>query len=277
MDTKKNEIHIEYINLSTLVGAQRNPKDHDMTALSDSMYKFGFTSPLLMNEKTNRIVSGNGRRDVLMMLKSMGKPPPFGIKVDENNNWLVPVVRGLNFGDDDDEAYLIADNRITELGGWDEGLLAEMLSDLAALEKLSGTGFDEEDVDKLMSDMGIEDDEEKEKREELESDIDKLEPSDISLGDVWTVGKAVVAVESDGGIDGALGIIDKLAGTQDMKRFIIIPLLDSGSGADIARYARNESHMWVIERGQTSASLTINTLSDVYNSQPELQYREDGD
>jgi hypothetical protein len=50
---------------------------------------------------------------------------------------------------DQHEGYLIADNRHTELGGWDESALFDMLSDLASADMLVGTGFDGDDVDEI--------------------------------------------------------------------------------------------------------------------------------
>jgi hypothetical protein len=62
----------------------------------------------------------------------------------------VPVVRGVNLPDEEAEAYAIADNRLVELGGWDDETPAEVLSDLAASEGLEGVGFDEDDLDELL-------------------------------------------------------------------------------------------------------------------------------
>jgi hypothetical protein len=66
----------------------------------------------------------------------------------------VPVVRGVAFDSDEQaEGYLLADNRHTELGGWDDGVLAEALSDLAAADHLHGVGWDADDVDKMLGQL----------------------------------------------------------------------------------------------------------------------------
>ena len=49
--------------------------------------------------------------------------------------------------------YLVADNRTTELGGWDDEKLVQVLSDLAAGPGLDGTGYDGDDLDQKIMDL----------------------------------------------------------------------------------------------------------------------------
>jgi len=65
----------------------------------------------------------------------------------------VPVVRGVTFNSDAElEAYLVADNHLVELGGWEEEELAALLSDLAAEDEalLQATGYDADDLDLML-------------------------------------------------------------------------------------------------------------------------------
>ncbi|MFI6922508.1 hypothetical protein ACIBIZ_21385 [Nonomuraea spiralis] len=56
---------------------------------------------------------------------------PEGILIDDDGTWLVPIVRGWSSRSDADaEAYLIANNRSSEKGGWEERMLAEVLADV---------------------------------------------------------------------------------------------------------------------------------------------------
>ena len=48
------------------------------------------------------------------------------------------------------EAYLLADNRLGDLGVYDEQALAELLGEMARDERLDGTGYTYEDVDALL-------------------------------------------------------------------------------------------------------------------------------
>jgi hypothetical protein len=71
---------------------------------------------------------------------------PDGIRVAGDGRWLVPVVRGWASTDDAAaEAYLVASNRLTERGGWDDTGLAAVLTAVqdADPELLALTGFDD--------------------------------------------------------------------------------------------------------------------------------------
>lgn len=147
-------LRIEYVSLSELKRAFRNPKDHDIGAIDASMDRFGFTTPIAVNEGTGRLVAGHGRLDTLQQRKASGLPAPRRIR-EENGEWKVPVLRGLAFDTDEEaEAYLLADNRISELGGWDDYQLAEVLSDIAASENLHGIGWDASEIDNLLKELG---------------------------------------------------------------------------------------------------------------------------
>ena len=149
-----SKLKIEYIPLDELIRWPRNPKQHDLGVIHKSMERFGFTSPVLMDEKSGRLVAGHGRLDTLMQKMNSGDNPPERI-VKKGKMWQVPVIRGLSFESEQEaEAYLLADNRLVELGGWDEGQLAEVLADLAkdGRELLEGTGYDGDDLDELSED-----------------------------------------------------------------------------------------------------------------------------
>lgn len=144
-------LRIEYMPLSELVRAPRNPKEHHVQAIAESVERFGYVSPLILDDATGKLVAGHGRLDALQAMKAQGRAAPERVQVHDGE-WLVPVVRGVSFGNAAEaEAYLVADNRTTELGGWDEVVLADVLSDLAAQETLEGTGWDSEEVDNLIA------------------------------------------------------------------------------------------------------------------------------
>jgi hypothetical protein len=144
--------YIEYTPLSKLLRAPRNPKDHDIGALAESMKRFGYVAPMLLNESSGRLVGGHGRLERLEQAKDSGEVPPKRIQV-KGKEWLVPVVRGIAFESDEEaEAYLLADNRLVELGGWKDEELLPILKDLAEGAGLEGVGFDADDLDQMLLD-----------------------------------------------------------------------------------------------------------------------------
>ena len=63
------DIRVEYVPLGEIVGADVNPKDHDIGQIYQSMKRFGFTSPVMLNEQTGKLMAGHGRLETLAMLK----------------------------------------------------------------------------------------------------------------------------------------------------------------------------------------------------------------
>lgn len=189
---KTNPIYIEYMPLSTLIRAPRNPKDHDLGAIGQSIDRFGFVSPLLINETTGNLAVGHGRLDELQIKKIHGEAPPKRILRDAHNEWLIPVIRGVAFDTDEEaEAYLIADNRLNEIGGWNEATLAQALSDLAAhgADMLAGVGFDMDDVDELLRRLGdsIDTPAQGEDDNDGENDKDGEDDNDENYQEQWLV------------------------------------------------------------------------------------------
>lgn len=146
------DLWIEYRPLREIEFAPRNPRDHDLGALHSSLDRFGaFTSPVLQNEATGRLVAGHGRVKALRQRQEAGGAPPRYVR-PENGDWLVPVVRGLSFASEQEaEAYLLADNRITNLATDDDAMLAQMLQELAEQSSLEGTGYDTDDLDDILA------------------------------------------------------------------------------------------------------------------------------
>jgi len=151
---KADKLRIEYMPLDKLQEAPRNPKRHELDAIKASMRRFGFVAVPAINESTGRLVAGHGRKDALAEMQTAGETPPKRIIV-KDGVWHVPVQRGVAFDTDEEaEAYLLADNRLTKIGGEDDELLATMLTSLQnSAEKFNGTGYTDEDLQKLMKQL----------------------------------------------------------------------------------------------------------------------------
>lgn len=143
---------IEYMPLSEVERAPRNPKRHDADGIRASIDHFGLAEVPLIDERTGRLVAGHGRLDDLTGRRNDGQGPPDGVDVDEHGEWLVPVIRGWRSRSDPDaEAYLVASNQLTAKAGWDRQGLAELMADLQDIDPALAelTGFDAGELDDL--------------------------------------------------------------------------------------------------------------------------------
>lgn len=143
----------DYIPVDDLVPDPRNPKGHDADGLDESLEEFGYTEQVMVDERTGLLVSGHGRRELVLRAKARGQDPPDGIVVDDSGRWLVPVSRGWSSRDDDHAfRYLLAANRHGENGGWLDEMLAAGLQLLRDTEDgLRGTGFTSDQMDDLLA------------------------------------------------------------------------------------------------------------------------------
>ncbi len=145
---------LDYLRLSEIRGAERNPKVHDVDGIAASISEHGMGELPLYDDRTDRLVAGHGRINDLRERYARGEDPPEGVVADDDGEWRVPVIRGWRSKDDLRAVrYLIGSNGLTMSGGWDDGGLAELLSELRAVDvaMLEGTGFNDGDVDDLLA------------------------------------------------------------------------------------------------------------------------------
>lgn len=86
------------------------------------------------------------------MLRADGESPPEGVYVDDDGEWLVPVLRGWHSNNDAEaKAFLIAENHIGEKGGWHMHSLAQLVEDIVgeAPDLLDSMAFYADDLDDL--------------------------------------------------------------------------------------------------------------------------------
>lgn len=172
----------DQLPLATLRRAPRNPKGHDLGALHQAYQRFGYVAPMIVDARNGQLVAGHGRLDALLQRKAEKRDPPEFIDIGPDGDWLVPV-RIVPFKSDAEaEAYLLADNRLVELGGQDNDRLAELLKDLAAGPGLQGTGYDRDDLDDLLKELGKLND-----REDVVPDPPKTPVTEA--GDLWILGE----------------------------------------------------------------------------------------
>lgn len=188
--TDRRELMLTMEPLSALLKRKRadNPKLHDEAAIQASIGRAGYVTPTILNELDESLLGGHGRVDSLEGLRRSGAPPPPGVQLAADGDWLVPTVRGVALAPEDAAAFLIADNRTTELGGWDDARLAQMLLDLSETANgLGGVGFDAQDLDRIVSTLLAKVD-----RQAIDpDDLADREEGDVRVrpGDVFEVGQ----------------------------------------------------------------------------------------
>lgn len=114
-----------------------NPRQGDVGAISESLRLFGQVKPVVVQKSTGHVVAGN---HLLAAAAALGWSHVAAVYVDMDDRTA--------------KRFLIADNRTQELGTYDQQGLADLLSELAADQALEGTGYDTEDIDRLLLDLG---------------------------------------------------------------------------------------------------------------------------
>lgn len=108
--------HLVEVPIGELIPYEKNAKNHpeeQIEKLEKSIEAFGFLSPCLIDEAGN-IIAGHGRVEAARRL---------GLE-------KVPCVYVEGLSEEERRAYILADNRLTELGGWNLDVVAEELAEL---------------------------------------------------------------------------------------------------------------------------------------------------
>lgn len=121
------------IPIDSIAPFPTNPREGDVGAIAESLRRFGQQKPIVVQESTRYIVAGN---HLWRAAKALG--------------WGEIAANVVEMDDKTAEAYLIADNRTSELGSYDEEALGEMLRKIAQEGNLRGTGYDGDDVDDFL-------------------------------------------------------------------------------------------------------------------------------
>lgn len=113
-----------------------NPRKGNVDQIAESIDENGWYGTLVAQESTRRVLVGNHR---LKAARQIGME-------------TVPVM-WVDVDDDHARRILLSDNRLSDLAGYDEEALAEMLEELEDADQLAGTGYDADYLDKLMTEL----------------------------------------------------------------------------------------------------------------------------
>ena len=121
------EEKLVFLSANEIKPYENNAKMHDdaqIEMIIKSINEFGFTNPLLVDEKGN-LIAGHGR---LMAGVKMGM-----------DKFPCRVIKGLS--DEQRRALILADNKIAEMADWDYDILDMELDEIFEID-MSDFGFD---------------------------------------------------------------------------------------------------------------------------------------
>jgi len=164
---------IELWPVERLVPYARNPRTHSdqqVAQIAASIVEFGFNNPVLVDSQAG-VIAGHGR---LLAARKLGMAQ-------------VPVIVLDHLDENQRRAYLLADNRLSELAGWDAELLAVELRELTdAGFDASLAGFDSKEIDDFLASL--------EKTTEAEGSTEDAPIPEAPVeavtqpGDLWLIG-----------------------------------------------------------------------------------------
>jgi DNA modification methylase len=161
---------IERRPIESLVPYARNARTHSdaqVASIAASMREFGWTIPVLIDED-NGIIAGHGR---VLAARKLG--------ITE-----IPAMVARGWTEAQKRAYVLADNQLPQLAGWDMDLLKVEIDGLKELDfNLDLLGFDASFLDKVLAgsgNQGLTDPDE----------VPETPTEPVSrTGDLWVLGK----------------------------------------------------------------------------------------
>jgi hypothetical protein len=165
---------IETLPVSNLRPDPNNPRRHSdrqVAQIAASIAKFGFITPILIDEE-NRVLAGHGRLLAAKKLRLSG----------------VRVVRVEHLTAAEKRAFMLADNRLVELSEWDFGQLKvelDALTDPKLEFDYEVTGFNSAYIDRMLG-GALGDDGSSDPADDIPIVCDS--PPVSRIGDVWRLG-----------------------------------------------------------------------------------------
>lgn len=168
-------IQIEQVAIDELRPDPANPRrisPRELEALTRSIQQYGFIQPVLARREDRVVIGGHQRLTAARKL---------GMKT-------VPVI-WLDLSVEQSRLLNVALNKIS--GEWDEDLLAQMLADLKGVDgiDLSLSGFEEDELDKLLKSLDVREKREKAEAFDVEAALEAARAATrAQRGEVWALG-----------------------------------------------------------------------------------------
>jgi ParB-like chromosome segregation protein Spo0J len=128
---KMTMVDTTLVALKDLKRFPNNPREGDIGAISESLRILGQYRPVVVNKRNNQILKGNHTAAAASAL-----------------GWTEIAVVYVDVDEDQATKIVLADNRTADKATYDNDLL---LSTIAKLDSLEGSGFDDEDVADIAS------------------------------------------------------------------------------------------------------------------------------
>lgn len=135
MSIAPGSLTAEHVDIDTLRPHQQNPRNGDIDTIAESLRVNGQYRPIVI-ARDGTILAGNHTYMAAMQLK-----------------WQRLSVVRLDVDATSDAALkiMLADNRTADLGNYDNGVLASLLTHMADVDSLLGTGYDTKSLTDLLS------------------------------------------------------------------------------------------------------------------------------
>jgi DNA modification methylase len=165
-------MHIVHRNPNALKPRANNPRTHSrrqVKRIAGCIKDVGFLRPVLC-DGDGVIIAGHGAT----------------LAAIELGLTEIPTVCVDHLTPEQIRAYVIADNRLAELAGWDRNLLALELRELSLHSDfdVTVTGFETAEIDILIGELNAEAPDEADQVPE----VDRSKPAVSQLGDLWRIG-----------------------------------------------------------------------------------------
>lgn len=163
-------LKVETFKISDLSTYHKNPRRGDVDAIAESLKARGQYRPIVVNIGTHashdyEILAGN---HTYLAAKKLG--------------WKTIQATTVDVDDDQAAQIVLADNRLADLGGYDDETLSALLSDVSSLD---GLGWSQDDVDELAAALEPERDNSEVEDVEVPDDA----PQRVKRGEIWVLGE----------------------------------------------------------------------------------------
>ena len=246
-------LRVSYKDPAQLRPRDRNPRTHtpkQIKQIAASIKEFGFINPVLI-DGSNGIIAGHGRVEAAKLLGMAD----------------IPTVCAGHLTPAQVRAYVIADNRLAELAGWDRKLLALELQELSVELNfdVAITGFETADVDILIGELS----EEAPDEADAVPEIDRTRPAISQPGDLWRIGDHTLLCGN--ALDGES--YKRLLGSAKAQLVFTDPPYNVAIAGNVSGRGKSEHREFAMASGEMSQSEFTQFLKTAFEHEPRWQRR----